>query len=201
MDTTSPTFWRAPNQAMSATYATSPYTMAPMSATIHSQNSDQHYQYSTPDSGFQWQPHIPMRPMAVKNTGDFSHQYENQYPQHTFPTFERRMTLPSDMHDVPSMPTEYTSSSSDLHSTPIAPPFSDPVHSYHHLQNELPSAWGAAQTVQGPQIAVSGPEAYNQGWFTTSQGLADVKEEDDVLHILPSQALRHDRQHYQNNPG
>lgn len=183
-----------PEQPLQHSYSTSSYTTSPLSSsmTTGSHENLYHFHHSNVHPGVNWDQNTLSRSMTIPDTGEYEHHFNPIMRTHTFPTFERSLTLdsetsPNSLVDARMMPITTQSPM-----TPTA--FHPDPGSFHSMNTPIQSNWSSGPINQLPHSAAEG---FPPNWFSMPT-LSDVKEEDS----LQNQSSRNPKmQGHREKPG
>lgn len=134
----------------------------------------------------------PPRSMSAGEPEELSSDFPTPYRTHTYPSFQRQMTgeiQPMPPTTVGLMPMGIESQHSSLPHN-----FREPT-SYQPVQVEMPLNWAGGNPDQAPHLSGPVGGSYPPGWYQPQPSLTGMREEEDQLHILPSQSHQPRRSH------
>ncbi|OQU99680.1 Fungal Zn2-Cys6 binuclear cluster domain-containing protein [Cladophialophora immunda] len=162
-------------------------TFAPSSlpSTMTTMSQDQAYPYQTaaPNGAYGWANH-PTRSMSSDQTDELSSGFPTPYRTNTYPSFERGMT--GQMQQLPPTSSSLVPMGTESQHPPTHPNFREHT-SYQTMQTRVQQGWTAGNPGAIQQLPASVDSSYSQGWYQPHPGVANMQQEEEHPHILPSQ--------------
>jgi len=174
-----PSHWQSRGQPGPPSYEFSSYPPSAMQTPLQSSNQEHFPHFPNSQVGesqsFSQLPYHPVRSMSLATPNDLQ-DYRSPYHHDPQTFLQRHPANNTAIHPQSlSSNTNPTPPSSGTHSTPSAYVYSDHPQPISAYQKNAP--------MQSPSMAVSSSDAFGTPWYIAPNGLADVKEEEEMANL------------------